>query len=133
MSSTCVRIEDIEKVAPLRKPGYVNACRASAQKDSPPGLLCFTWTDFFRLKSEYTIPPPSFLALAAKFESSLANWMRAGFPVVPKTQWEFRMETCRACPQWKEDARLGLGRCNACGCSKMKQWLATETCPIGRW
>jgi hypothetical protein len=133
MSKTCIRIEDIEKVAPLRKPGYGKACIEAAQKDSPPGLVCLTWPDFFRLKGAYHIPPPSFLALASKFETALLAWMRAGFPVVAKAQWEARMETCRACPQWKEDARLGLGRCEACGCSKMKHWLATESCPLGKW
>jgi hypothetical protein len=133
MKCQCVKIESIERVAPIRKPGYVAACRAAARKDSPQGLLCFDWPTFFSLKKDYHLPPPTIPQLLLQFGRSLAQWRKAGYPVTSFSVYRFRLATCRACPQWQEDAYLGLGKCQACKCSGIKHWLATEACPQKKW
>lgn len=46
-----------------------------------------------------------------------------------------RIAICRACEYWNEGGNIGLGECthSKCGCTKLKQGLATETCPMGKW
>lgn len=55
--------------------------------------------------------------------------------LVTNEEYESRMKICYACENWKEDARLGLGKCNhvKCGCTRLKQRLASQECPDGRW
>lgn len=80
-------------------------------------------------------PEPSAAELAANFFGALGRWVAAGLPVVSEATHRGRMAACRACPHWDELARAGLGKCRApgCGCTRLKHWLATETCPLGQW
>ena len=77
--------------------------------------------------------PLSAVELAADFAGSMFRWSAAGFAVTDRAGFDRRMEVCQACPHWDGAARLGLGRCRACGCTRFKPWLATEQCPDGRW
>jgi len=54
---------------------------------------------------------------------------------VTESELEKRKATCDVCEYFESSARLGLGRCNApgCNCTKFKQWLITEKCPLGKW
>jgi hypothetical protein len=73
---------------------------------------------------------------SAKFlTKSLKQWAKAGFPVADKQTVKARKQSCINCGFWNAEARMGLGKCThqKCGCTKIKWWLATEKCPIGKW
>ncbi len=78
---------------------------------------------------------PTLADLATNFTGAVARWAGQGFPTVPAEQYVARAAVCEACEFWDGTARLGLGKCNApgCGCTKLKRWLATEKCPLGKW
>jgi hypothetical protein len=80
------------------------------------------------VRSEPTIPE-----MAANFASAIAHWTKAGFPVVPKTEFDRRLAICDACEFWDPVARLGYGKCHVCGCTTLKHWLGTSKCPLGKW
>ena len=85
------------------------------------------------LEHETTTPLPSGLDLARNFGTSILAWAVSGFPIVDRTTFEQRLAICQACPFWKPRARFTLGKCEKCGCTKLKHWLATERCPDKRW
>jgi len=37
------------------------------------------------------------------------------------------------CTYWRGDARMGYGKCAACGCGNLKMFIKTEHCRIGKW
>lgn len=85
-----------------------------------------------------TIPAaagPTIAEMAVNFTGAVSRWVTAGMPVVAKEEFDRRLAICRGCEFWDENARMGLGKCNApgCGCSKGKLMLATERCPIKKW
>jgi hypothetical protein len=129
----CSSIASIRRHAPLRRPGYESALLAASLPGSPAGCACWTAETYLRLKSQYTLPPLTIPQLASNFGKATLRWARAGFPVVNKQEWTHRLETCRSCPAWSEDARRGLGKCAMCYCTKAKHFLATETCPLKKW
>ena len=57
------------------------------------------------------------------------DWAAAGFPAVTPEVHLSRSVQCAICPRW--DARRG--KCVECGCYGSKHWMATESCPLGRW
>ncbi len=66
----------------------------------------------------------------------VANAVIAREPVlVSKDEIDYRLSVCRSCDLWDENGNVGLGKCNheKCGCTKLKQGLATEKCPINKW
>ncbi len=75
----------------------------------------------------------AFSDLLKRLAESVRLWAKAGFPVVDDTTLRQRADTCFGCPKMNRDARFGLGRCDACGCSLPKLELQTERCPIGKW
>lgn len=74
---------------------------------------------------------PSTMELAANFAGAVGRWSAAGFPTVSAETYAARADACGACSFWDGKARLGLGKCRApgCGCTGLKRWLTTETCP----
>ncbi|MEO0510540.1 MAG: hypothetical protein AAF065_11850 [Verrucomicrobiota bacterium] len=44
-----------------------------------------------------------------------------------------RLKICQLCKYWNESGNIGLGECRKCGCTRIKQRLATEGCPINKW
>lgn len=78
---------------------------------------------------------PSLLDMAKNFKKSTINWIKSGFKIVSKNQFNKRLKICRKCEKWDEDVRLGLGKCKAqgCGCTKLKLWLQSENCPLHKW
>lgn len=91
------------------------AAIAAAQAGIPPGAF----------------PEPSPAEMSANLAKAAARWIGAGFPVVSQTIYDTRSDACQKCSFWDGKARLGLGKCKApgCGCTGLKRWLATETCP----
>ena len=78
-------------------------------------------------------PLPGPLDMIKNFVASAGEWSKAGFPVVDEAEHEKRVSACAGCPEWEGEARLGLGKCKACGCTGLKRWLETEACPKGLW
>jgi len=63
-----------------------------------------------------------------KAEAALAPQNRVSAEVHSK-----RMMVCEACSFWQRGETPGSGRCQKCGCSGAKQWLANSECPIQLW
>lgn len=76
------------------------------------------------------LPEPAVAEMAVNFTSAMAAWVKAGFPVVEHEVYEQRHAICLACEYWDAHARAGLGKCNRCGCSRAKLWLAPSECPL---
>jgi hypothetical protein len=71
--------------------------------------------------------------MVKNFAKATAQWAHAGCPLVNEKQFAERAAICGACVHWNEDARIGMGRCNLCGCSRAKLFMATQRCPIDKW
>ncbi len=78
---------------------------------------------------------PTVAELAVNFTGAMGRWIKAGVPVVSAEAYAARSAICSPCEHWDGRARLGLGKCKApgCGCTSLKRWLATESCPLGKW
>jgi hypothetical protein len=78
---------------------------------------------------------PTANELAANFGRAVSRWLVAGMPVSDEATYMRRSSVCDNCTYWDGGARLGLGTCKApgCGCTRLKRWLATERCPLGKW
>lgn len=77
------------------------------------------------------------MARNVKFATQrVVSAMMAHKPVfVDEKVYAARMAICERCEYWSGNARLGLGKCthSSCGCTRLKQKIATESCPVGRW
>ena len=73
------------------------------------------------------------LEMASNFASSVAEWTKAGAPVVTKEQFKARADICNSCEFFDPKAFGGRGRCTKCGCSTYKLFLATSKCPADKW
>ncbi len=95
--------------------------------------------DIAMLEEERIMPialkEPSPLELVSNFSTAMTVWVKAGAPVVSEEVYRERAAICDGCEYWQPEARLGLGKCSApgCGCTKLKRWLATESCPLRKW
>jgi hypothetical protein len=102
--------------------------------------------DQFTPPNESTLRPlpiraaePTVIDLATR--AAYAAWRAAAAALhgervlVTEDEYAARSVACESCPHWDGAARAGLGKCNApnCGCTKLKRWLATETCPLRKW
>lgn len=78
---------------------------------------------------------PTFEEMRENFRGAVLRWSAAGFPVVSESEYRLRTQACEGCEFWDGKARFGLGKCKApgCGCTKLKRFLATEKCPLGKW
>jgi hypothetical protein len=76
---------------------------------------------------------------ATHFISSMANWVKSGFAVLPQVEYEARRAICRGtdgherCPQWRGENKKKFIACGKCGCTKLKLFLPHEHCPLGKW
>lgn len=76
-------------------------------------------------------PDLPLLDLAANFSVAVAAWAAAGFPTVNGPTYQARLAICEGCAAW---SRLKLyARCRLCGCSRLKLWLRTAICKLGKW
>jgi hypothetical protein len=60
-------------------------------------------------------------------KSTLATWARAGFPIADAATLERRRYICLHCRFWSG------ARCLQCGCTRLKWFLKTATCPLTLW
>jgi len=88
-----------------------------------------------QLQQHKKLTNPSISQMISNFTSAMANWAKGGFKIVSQEEFTRRLEICRKCDAWNEQARGGLGKCNhvKCGCTKLKHWLETSKCPDGKW
>lgn len=76
---------------------------------------------------------PTRAQMAANFAGAMAGWLGQGFKTVPEAVYQERTALCLACEFWDGDARFGLGKCNKCGCTSLKRFLAKQACPLKKW
>lgn len=78
---------------------------------------------------------PTVLQMAANVAKAASDWVSGGMEMANDETQTKRKNICAGCELWDANARLGLGKCTheKCGCTKMKVWLATSVCPLGRW
>lgn len=79
------------------------------------------------------VSPPSKADLAKRAARALVGFARSGFKLVSEEVLLERRETCDACPFWQGEAVFGMGKCGSCGCTGLKQVVANEKCPEGKW
>jgi hypothetical protein len=133
-------LDQLREKAAIRPPGYFEDVLALATVQGE--VITLEQEAYEKLTAKYrgsgAAPrpqEPTATELAANFSSALARWSAAGFPVVSREIYDDRAAICAPCEFWDGAARLGLGKCRhkKCGCTKMKRWLATEKCPLGKW
>ena len=85
------------------------------------------------------LPSISIIAQAATLGRALVRWHRAGYKLASRSVRGLRKDTCLSCvlsdgqPGFVQQARGGLGKCRACGCTSLKWWLQSERCPLRKW
>jgi len=87
------------------------------------------------VKRTKIISEPKISEMTFNFLSALSDWAGSGFQTVSEEIFKERLATCRQCPLWDEKARFGAGKCNhsKCGCTKLKHWLKSSSCPDKKW
>jgi hypothetical protein len=88
---------------------------------------------YWDLVRKYQPGTPSLKDMANNFARSMADWVRAGFPVVDGATYAHRANACQSC-EYRIESDFAW-RCRKCGCSSMKLWLSTAACPDSppRW
>lgn len=79
------------------------------------------------------ITPPTKAEMIKRASTAMAQWASSGFKKVEPEDLIDRREICEACSNWKGESAFGIGRCGSCGCFGLKLYVATESCPIGKW
>lgn len=64
---------------------------------------------------------------------ALSYWRERGYPIASQEEIDKRLGICKGCEKWDQARFFGIGKCNTCGCSAVKQWLATSKCPLNKW
>jgi len=96
-------------------------------------LVQLSREDYDRISRAHPTRHPTAIDMVTNFAKAMSKWAKAGFATVDEPRFNERMKTCRACDRWDGTANAGLGKCRACGCTRLKLWLETETCPLDKW
>lgn len=78
-------------------------------------------------------PPPvplklNFTGVLQHFARAMAEWTKAGMPLLDAQDHAARYGTCRTCPHY------AMYQCELCQCiAYVKAKVATEDCPAGKW
>lgn len=128
--------KSLEETALQRPPGYMEMVLKHSKVFE--GMIYMTPQDHQRIRNFYlhkTPMEPRMGEMAKNFATAMVTWATNGFPVASEDEVKKRNALCLNCNFWDAGAREGLGKCNhsKCGCTKIKWWLATEKCPIGKW
>lgn len=137
-----IKIKQLEARSKNRPEGYVDDVISMGEKVEG-GSVFLSLENYNFLKEKYRgkreeppqVEEPTRLDMIKNFSSAMANWVKSGYKTVDKSTYLQRLAICESCDLWDPKARAGLGKCNhkKCGCSKMKQWLASEKCPLEKW
>jgi hypothetical protein len=76
---------------------------------------------------------PSLTTMAGNFIGAMGAYAKDGFRNVTKEEHAVRKAICDGCEFWDGEARMGAGKCNKCGCTGAKLWMASSECPIKKW
>ena len=80
--------------------------------------------------------------LALQFAKAMFTWGAQGFKVMGWGAFRLRLEQCQGhegkgikrCGYYRASpGGIGFARCGKCGCTRVKLFLWTEKCPIGKW
>lgn len=93
------------------------------------------------IKPPSAIENASIMTKAGRLKKEVGAWLRSGAKIAPKEIRIERLSVCAGsdgkpkCPYYFPDGNLGLGECKApgCGCTRVKVWLMSSTCPIKQW
>ena len=128
-----IPLSELRDRARFRPPGYLEDVTSQGTIigdtiDIPDDRLA-------ALRLKYNLPLPNPLELASNFGRAMASWIASGFPIVSEAEYRARLGPggCADCPHWHPGQLLGLGRCDRCQCTRLKHWLRTEKCPVGKW
>lgn len=132
-------VQAVRRASALRKPGYIEAVLAAANRDGDK--LGLTEEEFTRIRDQFSIPPsilnslqePTLGSELSELAAALAEWTASGFKLANSDQIAIRRSVCIQCDFWDRTARVGLGRCRRCGCTRIKWWIETESCPASKW
>jgi len=116
-----------------RKVDRLGYLAAMARFRDREGGYTLTAAEAAGIRQRFPTMQADVLVGGVRLATALRKWAQAGFAVVSGETYNERLETCRDCAAWREEARLGLGRCLACDCTRLKLWLATEHCPRRKW
>lgn len=106
--------------------------------DYPVGV---NWSEDFEANVCENTPPPTCIEAgppnlairAANLAIALGRWASQGFPTRTTEEVEGIMLICKACEHYGGERGLLKIACRKCGCSRKKQSLRSEHCPIGKW
>lgn len=84
---------------------------------------------------------PGMIPRAVSLARSIGRWVANGAKVVSEAVLNQRLDQCQGntelgisrCPHWNGSRLFGTMQCGKCGCTKLKLYLPTERCPIGKW
>lgn len=79
--------------------------------------------------------PPTATDKAMEFASAAIHWIRQKAPVVSLEVFQERQSKCESCELYGGARTFGFIGCGKCGCTGLKLYLATSTCPLDepRW
>lgn len=138
----CYSERSLARAAAKRRPGFVDALVAGGLAPDGSGRLqCLDASVHARIVREYpadargSLERPGVANKAGRLGGALVRWVRAGFGLAEKRERARRKAACETCELWRPRGNLGLGECQApgCGCTRLKRYLPTERCPLGKW
>lgn len=122
---------DLEACAASRATGYVDAV-LEVCTESEDGALSISEEDYTRIAASYALLPPVRTQIKSAL-IALKRWKEGGLETTPPREIVGRKAICAAC-DWHRPSRIPLlSACGKCGCRGLKLYLATESCPIGKW
>ena len=92
-------------------------------------------SEFRKRQERRKLKGPGPVKMLKHVSAAAARALVAKNRFAPPEMVKYRMGICLKCKFWHDDARFGLGKCThqACGCTRLKQKLLTESCPEGKW
>lgn len=124
-----ILLTDIHQASYTRPEGYV--ARVLSRGVIKGDTLYIEDKEYEQLLEEYREPTTT--ELIGNFTAASVRWVLSGFALVNQQTLEARVKACDECEYWDGQARLGLGKCRLCGCTKVKHWWASERCPKNKW
>lgn len=77
--------------------------------------------------------PPSMIQKIRNFAFASKQWLASGAPIVSLEELDRRQATCLGCQFWRGSSSFGMGSCGKCGCTGLKLYMRTQSCPAGKW
>lgn len=129
--------DDPREMCPAMPPrwGCYGSCSDLATGRAEPAPVALNGSLAVRLTSPSLRRGARLTAKARHLWAALMRWVKAGCPLADSLTRQVRRAICERCPMWRPLGNAGLGECldPRCGCTRMKRWLATESCPQGKW